>query len=433
MDKIPVNLSDKFYFYNSAIGDLRELVMKYAVAGLMPTKGFVTNAFGVKVNTKYLPDILCEKDGEVEVPPIPANWHADIAEFGSALRAVDLASNKFTAIELGCGWGCWLNIAGIAAKNRGLEVELIGVEGDSNHVRFARESLADNGFSDGEFKIIHGIASSQSGMALFPIQEQGGSNWGLEPLFNISETEYNNFQHKENYTQLTQIPLENILPSGNQKIDLLHIDIQGGEIPLIPNSMKFLNEKVAMILIGTHSRQIEGILFENFIHEGWVLEVERPLILKIGKKIETTVDGVQLWRNPRLIPNQLINPVEAQGSVRANNRELTLRPSEAIHLHVSVFNDSNHVWNSQCNEHPTRLSYHWFDMDGNAVIFEGIRTNFDGNLLPPMTKVDQLMKVIAPDVAGAFELKITVVQEGLQWFDNLSFSTDSILVQVVAN
>jgi hypothetical protein len=40
----------------------------------------------------------------VEPIPIPANWHADIAEWAAALRAVDLARGSFTMAELGCGW-----------------------------------------------------------------------------------------------------------------------------------------------------------------------------------------------------------------------------------------------------------------------------------------------------------------------------------------
>jgi hypothetical protein len=40
----------------------------------------------------------------VEGIPIPANWHADIAEWAAALRAVELAEETFTVVELGCGW-----------------------------------------------------------------------------------------------------------------------------------------------------------------------------------------------------------------------------------------------------------------------------------------------------------------------------------------
>jgi hypothetical protein len=33
-------------------------------------------------------------------------------------------------IELGCGWGCWMNNAGVAARSTDRRVHVIGVEGD---------------------------------------------------------------------------------------------------------------------------------------------------------------------------------------------------------------------------------------------------------------------------------------------------------------
>ena len=80
----PIN---RYYFYQTAIGDLDQLVTKYALSRVEATPGFLTNAFGVKVNPRHLPQVLEGMEG-VEPLPIPANWHADLAEFGSALRII---------------------------------------------------------------------------------------------------------------------------------------------------------------------------------------------------------------------------------------------------------------------------------------------------------------------------------------------------------
>ena len=130
---------------------------------------YVTNFLGVRVSPRFFPGILDGKAGTIEPIPIPANWHADIAEWAAALRAVDLASGRFRVVELGCGWGCWLNNTGVAARNKGLAVELIGIEGDSEHVTYALEAMEANGFSDAEFRIIHGVAAPEKGVALFPV------------------------------------------------------------------------------------------------------------------------------------------------------------------------------------------------------------------------------------------------------------------------
>jgi hypothetical protein len=89
----------------------------------------------------------------------------------------------------------------------------------------------------------------------------------------------------------------------HDRIDLLHIDIQGGEADLIRDRVALLSEKIAYIVVGTHSREIEGRIFATLRAAGWALEIERPAILSLANGIpQATVDGVQGWRNLRLLP-----------------------------------------------------------------------------------------------------------------------------------
>ena len=102
-----------------------------------------------------------------------------MAEWGAALRAVDLARGQFTVIELGCGWGCWMNNAGVAARRVGLDVHLIGIEGDEGHAAFAQEACAANGFTPKQVSVHRGIAAATSGIALFPRQGTVGPPLGI--------------------------------------------------------------------------------------------------------------------------------------------------------------------------------------------------------------------------------------------------------------
>ena len=87
------------------------------------------------------------------------------------------------------------------------------------------------------------------------------------------------------------------------RIDLLHIDIQGGEADLIVGCLPIISEKVVYVLVGTHSRQIEGRIMETLFQVGWKLEIERPAIFSLEAGLpQITVDGVQGWRNPNLSP-----------------------------------------------------------------------------------------------------------------------------------
>lgn len=289
-----------FLFYNAAFDPIA-VIRRHAVSDLVAHPGYLTNFLGVLIDPKFFPGLLDGREGEIEPVPIPANWHADIAEWGAALRAVDLARGSFTVVELGCGWGCWLNNTGSAARRLGLDVNLVGIEGEPGHLEFARQSCTQNGFVSEQLTLRHGIAAARTGFALFPRQYQSGAQWGLEPIFGATEEEQAQAIATASHDVVPMVALGDLLDP-LPRVDLLHIDIQGGEADLIDACRSLLEEKVAYLLVGTHSRQIEGRIMTTLLASGWELEIERPAIFVPepgGPRI--TVDGVQGWRNPRLL------------------------------------------------------------------------------------------------------------------------------------
>ncbi|HLX77500.1 MAG TPA: hypothetical protein VKR27_01330, partial [Acidimicrobiales bacterium] len=289
--------AESVFFHYNALFDAEAVIRRHARVDLEPNARYLTNFLGVVIDPKWVPQILAGREGQLEPIPIPANWHADIAEWAGALRAVDLARRSFTMAELGCGWGCWMNNAGVAARNAGLSVHLIGVEADEGHLAFAREACQANDFAEGEFTLHRGIAGASSGFALFPRQETAGEQWGLEPIFDVAPADRDKLLATGAYEELRVFGLGELI--GDQtSLDLLHVDIQGGEADLIEASRRVLDERVAYLLVGTHSRQIEGRLFECLSRAGWRLEIERPAIITLTESGPvTSVDGVQGWRN----------------------------------------------------------------------------------------------------------------------------------------
>ena len=288
-----------FEYFNSDI-DIAGTIRHHTAQNLAPHPDYLTNFLGVRIDPKFFPPMLDGHAGEIEPVPIPANWHADMSEWGAALRAVDLAGARFTIIELGCGWACWMNNTGVAARVSGRQVHVIGVEGDAAHMGFARESLATNGFAPDEITLFHGIAAATSGTALFPQGNRDGLAWGAEPRFGVTDVERDAAVASGAYDVLKMFTLAE-LSEGHDIIDLLHVDIQGGEADLIAGSLNLLKQKVRYIVIGTHSRILEGRLFDILLSEGWKLEVERPGLLHLQHTTPYMhVDGVQGWRNPNL-------------------------------------------------------------------------------------------------------------------------------------
>ena len=89
------------FFHYHTVFDAIGTIQRHAVDGVQATPGYFTNFLGVKIDPKFVPAALADRAGEVEGTPIPANWHADIAEFAAVLRAVELSKKHFTIVELG--------------------------------------------------------------------------------------------------------------------------------------------------------------------------------------------------------------------------------------------------------------------------------------------------------------------------------------------
>jgi hypothetical protein len=301
------NVGSPFFHYNSAF-DAEEVIRRYASPDVQPHASYLTNYLGVLIDPKFFPQLLDGRAGQIEGVPIPGNWHADLAEFAAALRAVDLARGSFTMMELGCGWGCWMNNTGAAARRRGLCLHLIGVEGDEGHIGFAREACEMNGFNASQVTLLRGIAAAASGVALFPRQDCAGVSWGLRPIFGATEAQRRQAVQSGDYDELPMVALADAA-APYPRIDFLHIDIQGGETDLVEGCMPILRDKVAYLFVGTHSRQIEGRLFDMLQGAGWRLEIERPGLLKLdGAEPYMWVDGVQGWRNLSLLPVDMDQP-----------------------------------------------------------------------------------------------------------------------------
>jgi hypothetical protein len=228
------------------------------------------------------------------------------------------------------------------------------------------------------------------------------------------------------YVSLQQHVLSDIAQD-LERVDLLHVDIQGGEQILIPSAMPFLCEKVAYLFIGTHSRQIEGMMMDCLLKAGWILEIERPAIISAGARPGIVVDGVQGWRNPRLIPTVDIANTHGSLTVSSNTREV--KTDERLSVHVKISNQSPTDWQS-IGETPVLASYHWFTDDGRPAVAEGIRTGLAEKLICAGETMDQEVNVIAPPSPGIYTLELTLVQEGIQWFKSPEFQTGSVRMAV---
>lgn len=303
MAAMPVRPMHDALFNLSCEFDAEALLDSFHLHGQEPEPGIIRNFLGTRIEPLVFPPVLSTMTGIVEGRPWPGNWHADIAEWAAALRTVALAAERrqecYRIIELGCGWGCWITNMGVAARARGLRVDLIGIEGDRYHLQSAASTLRLNGFTADQYALHHGVAGPRPGKAIFPVHAEDGANWGAEPVFYPGPEVLAAAAARKDVQILecrTLADLGRGLP-----VDLLHIDIQGAEYDYIAGNFDGIAAHVKRVLIGTHSREIEGRLCGHFLGKGWRMEMERPAIAPIlNGRPEIRIDGVQMWANPQL-------------------------------------------------------------------------------------------------------------------------------------
>ena len=221
------------------------------------------------------------------------------------LEAVVEARGEFSMIALGAGWGRWLVAAALAVKQFSqIPCRLIGVEAEPTHFQWMLQHFRDNGLDPAGHELLEAAASDQSGYAWFYYGK--AASWygqsiirdrALDKITDSNEIEYNS----ERARRVRTVDLAE-LTGRYQKIDYLHMDVQGTELNILAAAPQILDRKVKRVLVGTHSEEIEKGLRKLFASLRWRCQYDVPLNGTITvEDVELTLgDGVQAWINPNL-------------------------------------------------------------------------------------------------------------------------------------
>jgi FkbM family methyltransferase len=296
-----------------------------------PTEdGYVIDFLGTRTRAAYIRGLPA---GWNEEYPLPRNFHATALEWAGVLAGACDAALEMVAVELGAGWAPWLVAAERAAQMRGIKhVRLLGVEGSRHHWEYMFTHFADNGLDPAKHTLLHGIVGVADGVAEFPVLAEPSLDWGasavaspvvvgdrasparrllkgvVRPLvkaFTGQKAPAGAVEQVRSYSMAT-------LLQPFQTVDVVHVDIQGHEYSVVSSARKTLLEKVKRLVIGTHGRGIEQQLFEELSTAGWRLEAEESCSYRaIDGKPSLFLDGCQVWRNPRLLPQSAACPARA--------------------------------------------------------------------------------------------------------------------------
>ncbi|MBE7217435.1 MAG: FkbM family methyltransferase [Caulobacteraceae bacterium] len=266
--------------------------------------GFVTEPFGVRTRVANLWPEIAPFDGALWGLPVPGNWHWDASEWLAIARSVLQAQGRYRVMELGAGWGPACVGGAVMARFHGLgDIAITAVEADPHHFGFLRQHLLDNGFDPDAHLLMEAAVGVRDGHTRFPEFEGDATTYGARPL----DADGDYLGRPAVRTRRVRLVSFRRLLRREPVWDLVHIDVQGGEMDICRSARRELSARVARVCLGTHSRKLDGDLYDLFWRRGWVLENEKPTRMewKPGAKSQEAMnvhDGLQVWRNPALRP-----------------------------------------------------------------------------------------------------------------------------------
>jgi hypothetical protein len=114
--------------------------------------------------------------------------------------------------------------------------------------------------------------------------------------------------------------------------------------------------------------------------------------------------------------------------ITSSTSHLALSVNQSVKVPVTIKNPSSDTWFAT-GKFPVAASFKWFNA-GQILPMEGERTTLGKPRLGPNESVSQDVTVVAPDTPGNYELQITLVEEGVNWF-NLAGAKPLVIPAVV--
>ncbi|WP_171892259.1 class I SAM-dependent methyltransferase [Mesorhizobium erdmanii] len=309
----------------------------------VPKPGFVTDFLGTRTRTTSLWNIARQFDGQVFGRPVPHDLF-EAVEWIGLLKAVASARNGFAMMELGAGWGPWLVAGAVACSHLGIkDINLLGVEADPGRLELMRQHFIDNNLDPDAHSLLRAAVGTQAGHARWPRISDAANAGGGRPIRDnngeVNKDDADYIPHAvDDYIDVDILPLRDLL-TRRPVWDLVHIDVQGWEAELVSNAVETLNERAKWLVIGTHSRLLDGVLIGTLHRAGWVLENEKPtrFTFDAGKdslELMAEVDGAQIWRNPRLVSVDQSSSRPKSGPVSNGSIHISNDPLSLVQEHV---------------------------------------------------------------------------------------------------
>jgi FkbM family methyltransferase len=252
---------------------------------------------GIKAEYKAGWDKNIVSSGKKVQPGYPAlsEWTAD---WIAILLAVKHAESDFIVIELGAGYAQWMVSAIMAYKSKNPNGNAHGValEADDVHYAWMQAHVEQNisSFTETTTDLVYAAAGTD-GKVKFPKLVDPMKNYGASYSLHPGDAELVDVDCLSLSSIYERLPV--------QKVDLLHVDIQGAEVDLIADDrFSACLAKTKFVLFGTHrSDELHNDVASSLIEAGFSILLNWPRNSQVQTKYGevSTNDGAILAVNDR--------------------------------------------------------------------------------------------------------------------------------------
>lgn len=185
------------------------------------------------------------------------------------LRVLEDLPKSATFVNVGAAIGYYA----ILAKCRRPDLNVIAYEPLRRHRRYFRQNLRLNGLRRRDIRIESEGVNSQEGEAHFLVQDFSSMIHRSPVARGLLSRVRSVFSD----SVIATITLTTLLHRAGGYVDMLQMDIQGLELPVVGSSRSLLDAHcVRTFLVGTHSLAIHEELEELFSNAGYTIEVSEP-------------------------------------------------------------------------------------------------------------------------------------------------------------
>jgi len=274
---------------------------------------FTVNFLGVKSRADFVRARTAVEDiRRKHVQTSYPKFNEEYFEWVDVLETVAEATNDFTMLELGAGYGRWMVNAAAALRQSKTSVaaHLIGVEAEPTHFEWMKTHFRDNGLDPNEHLLIQAAVDAKDGTVQF-FTGHAREWWGQSIAHNerilsrvrrfLPWSDPTERWTDAKVASVAAISLNTLLHPLNS-VDLIDFDVQGAEYDIIESAAVQVNDKVKRVHIGTHSKENEKALRQMFRMMKWENINDYPCLTKSQTPYGeiSFQDGVQSWHNVKL-------------------------------------------------------------------------------------------------------------------------------------